>query len=112
MAIDRLPLTLDVPYYEFEVELDGVEFKMEFRFNARDDAWFMTLLDTEDTVLRAGIKIVNEWSLLRLWRDATRPAGEIVSINQGNVTEPPTLDQLGSDVLLEYLDAAEIAALG
>jgi len=111
MAIDRLPLTIDVPFYDFEVELDGVEFKLEFRYNDRDNSWYMTVLDTDDTILRAGIRVVTEWSLLRLWQEASRPAGNIISINQGVVTEPPTLNQLGVDVLLNYVDAAEIAAL-
>ena len=112
MAIDRLPTSTDLAYYEFEVELDGVEFKMEFRFNDRDDSWYMTLLDSEDAVLRAGIRVVLSWALLRLWAEATRPDGEIISVNQGDVTAPPTLNQLGAEVVLTYFDETEIAALG
>lgn len=112
MAIDRLPTSTTLPYYEFEVELDGVEFKLEFRFNDRDDAWYMSILDSEDTLLRAGLRVVNSWLLLRLWAEATRPDGEIASVNQGQVLAPPTLNQLGAEVVLTYLDAAEVAALG
>ena len=72
----------------------------------------MTVLDTDDVVLRAGIKVVLSWSLLRLWASSDAPAGEIVSVNQGALSAPPTLNQLGAEVLLEYLDEAEIAAIG
>lgn len=112
MAIDRLPTSTTLPYYEFEIELDGVEFKLEFRFNDRDSSWYMTIKDTDDVVLRAGIRVVLEWALLRLWAEATRPEGEIVSVNQGEVLAPPTLNQLGAEVVLTYLDSAEVAALG
>ena len=111
MAIDRIPADSSFPFYEIEVELDGVEFKLEFSFNDRDDAWYMTISDSDNTLLRAGIRIVNEWVLLRLWAEATRPDGDIVSVNQGEVLEPPTLEQLGEEVLLTYLDAAEVASI-
>ena len=111
MAIDRLPTSTTLPYYEFEIELDEVEFKVEFRYNDRDSSWYMTLKDTDDVVLRAGIRVVLEWSLLRLWQEDTRPEGEIISVNQGEVLAPPTLNQLGAEVVLTYVDAAELAEL-
>jgi len=111
MAVDRLPTSTILPYYENEVELDGVEYRLEYRYNDRDDAWYLTIRDAEDTLLRAGIRIVNSWQLLRLWAEATRPAGEIVSVNQGKVEAPPTLQQLGAEVVLNYLDEAEVNAL-
>lgn len=112
MAIEEIPNSTQVPYYEQEVELDGVEFKLQFQFIDRDDAWYMTVLDTDDVILRAGIKVVLSWSLLRLWAGSEAPAGEIVSVNQGALSAPPTLNQLGAEVLLEYLDEAEITAIG
>ena len=112
MPIEEIPTSTQLSHYEQEVELDGVEFKLEFRFVDRDDAWYLTISDTDDVVLRAGIKVVLSWSLLRLWAGSEAPAGEIVSVNQGAIPAPPTLNQLGAEVLLEYLDEAEIAAIG
>ncbi len=111
MAIERLPTSTVLAFYEFEIELDGVEFRLEFRFIERDDSWSMTIRDTDDVILRAGLKVVLSWDMLRLWAEATRPEGEIISVNQGNVLAPPTLNQLGKEVLLNYLDSAELAAL-
>lgn len=112
MAIDRLPTSLTLAYYEFEIELDDIEFRLEFRYNNRDDAWYLTILDTDGVILRAGLRVVNEWNLIRLWVDDAAPDGEIITVNQGKVLAPPTLNQLGSEVVLAYLDAAEILAIG
>ena len=112
MAVEEIPTSTQVPYYEQEVELDGVQFKLQFQYIDRDDAWYMTVLDTNGTLLRAGIKVVLSWSLLRLWASVDAPAGEIISVNQGEISAPPTLNQLGAEVLLEYLDEAEILAIG
>ena len=112
MTIDRIPTSTTLAYYEFEIELDGVEFKLVFRFNSRDDSWYMSILDSEDAVLRAGIRVVRKWDLLRLWAEATRPDGEIMSVDQGEISAPPSLNQLGAEVVLTYLDAAELASLG
>lgn len=111
MAIERIPTDTTLPYYDVVVDLDGVEFKLQFRFIDRDDAWYLTIFDINDVLLRAGIKIVLQWPILRLWQEATRPEGEVLTLNQGNITQPPTLNQLGADVVLTYLDAAEIATL-
>ena len=72
MAVSQLPTSIVFSNYVFEVDLDGVFFKLNFKFNERDDAWFMDILDPADNLLRNGLKIVNEWSILRLWQEATR----------------------------------------
>ena len=112
MAIDRIPTSTTLAYYELEVELDDVQFRLEFRYNDRDSAWYLTIRDAEDTLLRAGIRVVNSWDLLRLWAEDTRPDGQLVTVNQGDVPNPPTLNQLGAEVVLTYLDEDEVAALG
>ena len=102
MAVFDLPTSTTLPFYNFEVELDGVTFKLEFKFNVRGDTWYMTILDPNDNILRAGLRVVNEYTILRLWQEATRPDGEIIAIPLGGQTTPATLEQLGEDVILTY----------
>ena len=111
MTVSILPTSVTLANYSFTVDLDGVEFQLAFKFNERDDAWFLTLSDVNGNILRAGLKVVNGWTLLRLWVDATAPAGDMIAVNQGEVSEPATLKQLGEEVLLTYLDAEELAAV-
>ena len=108
--ISRIPNTPDVPYYDFEVELDGVEFKLEFRFNNRDLSWYLTVYDIEGEPLRAGLRIVNDWIITRLWKDESSPLGEIVSITQGDQSGVASLSELGRTVLLNYIDEGEFNA--
>lgn len=111
MAIERIPNSTTLAYYEVEVTLDDVEFKLTFKFNTRDDSWYTTIRSPDDVLLRAGIRIVNKWVLLRLWAEATRPDGDIVSVDQGDINTVPGLDQLGAEVLLDYLDEDELTEL-
>ena len=54
----------------------------------------------------AGIRIVSDWSLIRLVADPTRPAGEILTANADDAVDAPGADQLGEDVLLIYAGTA------
>jgi hypothetical protein len=112
MTITRIPTSITDANYEFTISLDNVEYKLSFRFNSRDEAWYLTILTPDDIVLRAGIKVVNEWVLTRLWVAVNRPAGDLVTVNQGELLNPPLLDELGTKALLDYLDEAEAESLG
>lgn len=112
MTVSRIPTSTTVENYEFTISLDNVEFKLAFHFNSRDNAWYMTIKTVDDIVLRAGLRIVNEWALLRLWVGEDRPAGEMVTVNQGELLSPPLSNQLGAETVLDYLDASEVESLG
>lgn len=112
MAVFDLPTSTVDSNYRFDVELDGVVYRLAFKFNSRDEAWYLTIFDTSDRLLRAGIRVVNEWPLLRLWAEASRPAGEMIVANKGELLTPPGLTQLGQEAVLTYLDEAERRALG
>ncbi len=112
MAIFKIPTTLETLNYEVDVELDGVEFRLRLKFSQRDQAWYLTFLDTNDTVLRAGLRIVSDWDIIRLWQDTDRPgetsfttSGEgsaMIPINIGDPIQVPDSTQLGKDVILTY----------
>ncbi len=105
MATFRLPTRQDRANYKLEVDLDDVTFRLTFKFNSRDEAWYMTIFDANGVLLRAGIKLVSEWSHLRLWQDFdVRPARGIFTLNT-NITSKLSkagLKQLGTDVLFLY----------
>lgn len=108
MAVTTIPTSTTDANYIFTIPLNGSEYQLSFKYNDRDNAWYFNILDTNDVILRAGIKVVNEWPLLRLWKEEIKPAGEMIPVNQGNVAAPPTLNQLGAEVILTYLDEDEI----
>jgi len=103
MAFFDLPTSITEAFYEFEVSLDGVAFRLEFKFNERSEAWYMTIFDTANNVLRAGVKIVNEFPFLRTWQDVEkRPVGTMFTVIQGDEIAPATLKQLGEEIILIY----------
>ena len=113
MAVTKIPTSTTFPFYDMEVDLDGVLFLLSFKFNGRDQAWYMSILDPNGTQLRSGLKVVSDWPLMRLWQEIQiRPAGEMVAVAQGGIARPALIDELGEEVVLTYLDAEELAAAG
>ena len=93
-----------IAHHEMQVTLDDVLYRMVFLFNPRDSFWYMNLFSGEEnTLLRAGIKLVSSWDLLRMYQAEARPAGNLVMVPQGeDGAEAATLESLGVDVLLTY----------
>lgn len=106
MAILQFPTIRDLAHYQFELSLDGAVFRFKFKYNSREETWYFNILDENNAILRAGLKVVNEWDLLRLWAAWTgRPEGNLLTINLGDVAAPPSLEELGEDVVLVYNEA-------
>ena len=100
-------ITIDSTHNSFiqETTLDGVTYRLLFRWNAREEYWYMSLFDIEDVPLSGGIKLVAGCRLLRHLADYTvRPPGELIML------ETPTRTTLGQDALLVYLDEDEVSA--
>ena len=104
MAVFEIPVTQGIKSFELQVPLDGRLFRLVFNFNERDTFWYFNLYNALDgSLIRAGIKIVAEWDLFRLYQDSTRPDGSIVPVSQGTPgTEARSLEQLGKDLVLTY----------
>ncbi len=100
-----LPNDPTSPYYEYTVPLDAVLYTFRFKFNARDEAWFFDLLrGTDGELLRAGVKVVTGWPLLRLYQGDDAPAGHIMAVSLGDPgAEATTVAQLGDGILLVYV---------
>lgn len=90
--------------YDYRIDMDGVLYHLTFRFNARDEFWYMDVQDgLDDTNLRMGVKLVSQWELLRTYKAAKAPEGKLTLIPQGaDGLEAQTIAALGLDVLLTY----------
>ena len=101
----------DLLNYNQNVTLDGIVFNFEFKFNQRDDAWTISLLDESEVRIRSGIKLVANHPLLRLVRDLRRPPGELVTLDVRVRPAPPTQLELGEIIDLTYASESEVEAL-
>jgi hypothetical protein len=110
MAIHELP-TFEDPFYTITMTLDGQPYVFDFRFNQREESWYVSISLEDGTELTKGIKILCGVDLL--WRcvDHRKPPGLLTAISsaEGDKTHP-RLDELGPGkrVTLFYFDKAEI----
>lgn len=91
--------------FQQESELDGVVYRLAFRWNARSEVWTMTVSDSEGVVIRSEIPLVRDFPLLRRIADERRPPGDLILF----ADDAPTLDRMGE---LVYFTRAEIEASG
>lgn len=116
MAVTIIPMEEagDDGNFRYRVELDGVFFQHTLRYNARDAAWYLAIENTEGVVIRAGIKVVINWPLLRTVVTEGKPAGELIALDQRETVldeaQDPDLEALGVDVLLAYVDEEGVLA--
>ena len=95
------------------VDLDGSDFVFVFRWNDREQRWYLGITDTDDTPIFMGRKLVADWLTLKPLVDQTlRPRGELLVVDTTGGGLDPRIGDLGNRVRLLYFNEAEIAALG
>lgn len=100
------------PHHSLQVELDGVTYTLDIRWNERDLAWYVELQDAEEQRLVAPRKVVLGFPLFaRFYTNPLVPKGQFMAVDTSNTDQEPTLADLGSRVQLVYVTAAEIAEI-
>ena len=51
MSLFQIPLTNQVLLYSQIQGLDGTKYNIAFRYNSRNDTWYMTIADTNNNIL-------------------------------------------------------------
>lgn len=111
MSIRQLPILPGVPFQSFQVELDGVLYGFEFRWNHRAEAWAMSLLDVNGDALLTGIRLCFGSPVLPVSRALGTPPGELLLVESTAGAGDPRLDTLGAQVQLLYADASEMISV-
>jgi hypothetical protein len=105
MATLILPARSDAAFYDFEVDLDERAFTIEIRWNARAGGWFLSLYDSAGVPLSMGRRIVLGANLLGHGVDPALPPGTLLAVDTTTQDSDPGRDDLGSRVLLAYVEA-------
>ena len=111
MAVTIIPTSTELANYTQKTVLDGTSYQLEFIYNEREDAWYVSILSDEGTDLINGIKIVADWPLLRRHQAEDTPPGELIAQDTTGAGLDPGFADLGAGVILLYIDKAEIDAL-
>lgn len=107
-----MPQIIKVPdssYAIHRVPLGANSYVIVFRFNSRDSRWYFDLYSDSNTLIKAGIKVMENQSLLQryLLEDFS---GDIVCDKVGNTAEKVGRNNLGvgKDYELIYFSQEEI----
>lgn len=93
-----VPTLPDEPFYEQTSTFEGVNYGLVFRYNQREDRWYMTIQNETGTDLVRGIKLVTGGVFLTArYRTLGLPPGEfMVGAPLGQPTAPG-FGELGED---------------
>jgi|GEM_PF-1566554 len=114
MALEEIPIrnAADNVAFYFIVDMDGTDYQCSFRWNSRDEAWYMSLYSLDGTPIRTGIKLVVNWPVFRLDRSEVRPSGEVLFVDADEVpSDPVAFEGLGKNASMIYFPAADIVEL-
>lgn len=103
-----IPLRSDIPQYDFQVELDGQTYGLNFFWNDRSEAWFMGVSDADGPIVD-GVRVVVGFPLGRRCRDARMPPGTFQAQDTTGAHQDPGLNDLGSRTQIYYIPLADLA---
>lgn len=104
MATLRIPIDATRLNYTQVVELNGVNYSMNFRWNDRAAAWFLTLSDAAGNVLVGGQKLTVDWIQFQTNLDPRLPLGRLALVDTTQAGIEATADNFGTDVVLLYVE--------
>lgn len=88
--------------------IDGRDFVLSFRWNPRAATWALDVADTDGSMIIAGRALTANAPVFLSCRDARRPSGELVVLDEQQVGDDPSFDDLGTRFQLVYFTAAEL----
>lgn len=104
----RIPVRPGLTYFTTEITLDGANYALLLRWNLREEAWYMDVLDEpQTTVLVGGLKLVADYPL-GIPRTGRMPPGLFVALDTTGEGIDPGIDDLGDRVKLLYYSADEL----
>jgi len=97
------------PLYTQRVRLEGKDYVFKLDWSLREERYYLSIFDLDDTPIKVGIKVVPNWPLLRRHRTALLPPGELFAFDlaETEAPEPPTLEDFGTRVELYYFASDE-----
>lgn len=88
--------TIDSPFYSIRTTLDGADYTLNFRYNTREQRWYMDIYDSEEVALLLGIKILCQSPIARFQQDSYGLfPGLMFAISGTTDQSPPLYGELG-----------------
>jgi hypothetical protein len=108
--METIPTDPTLLYWDQTTSLDGTPYVLSFRFNNREQVYYLTISSTDGTeTYVAGLKLVSDVCLLGAY---ATPPGELMAYATGPDDSPARVGDWGTRVNLYYLTQAEMIAAG
>ncbi len=104
----QLPFIPSEFNYRVNSVISDVEYIFDVRWNARDEAWYVDLLDIDEDPIRLGMKIVLGTLIGRRTTDPRYPPGAFVASDLANSGVDAGFDDFGVRVVVFFYTVAEL----
>ena len=108
MATVVIPTSTTSQFYKQQTTLDGQNYTLKFKWNAREEAWYLDILTDAEVAITYGIKIVTDFPLGRRNPDPLMPPGLLIAIDTSGTETPPAIDDFGTRVQLIYIEEDDL----
>jgi len=109
MSLLEIPTRNDLPTYEEIVQLDGVNYTIQFYFNPRINdgvgKWFVSLADQNRKMIAGPVAVVASWPLFDRFIEEAVPPGMLFCWDTAGGNNDPGQFDLGDRCRLLYLGA-------
>lgn len=102
-----LPINPIYSKQTFSILLTGIRYKVNVRWNTRDESWYIGLLTAAGILIFSPVKILPGWVPFRQLKHEKKPVGNFVIIDTITENVPPGRLELGTDerVKVLYIDS-------
>ena len=108
MAVLQIDTSTQLELYTQQTQLDGELYTLTFRYNRRNESWYLDIADPDGNMLVSGRRCIVESRLTGQFKHKEAlPPGELTVFDTTLRQAPPTLSDFGTRALLLYFDQTE-----
>lgn len=106
MTTYTIPTSTSNPHYLQSVQLSGVTYQLEIRYNTRMQRWVLNLADSVGGPIVSGVVMLTQRNLLGQYTTLSVPPGVLFCYNATNSALQPSLSSFLVDTSFLYFDPA------
>ncbi len=98
---------LDEPNYTQSFTLDGVDYRLQFQLNTRENQYYLSIFNSDGVLLLSGVKIVKDTPLTLRFKRAGLPTGDFMALG-ASIKDKIGEDEFVNKMEFYYITEAEL----